>query len=136
VTADETPDELRARLDALAIAASRSPRTHPPTEEEQRAWEEFATAVLVAWPTIDALLARLTAAEADADRLAYVAEHPGSYPWVWSSQFGASVPGERLYRILRLHDEAVALRRPGKPPYPTDEMLEADAILDAGGELQ
>jgi predicted transcriptional regulator len=58
MTAPETPAELRARLDTLAVAACRPPRTHPPTEEEQRAWEEFATAVLDAWPAIDALLAR------------------------------------------------------------------------------
>jgi predicted transcriptional regulator len=110
MTAPETPAELRARLDTLAVAACRPPRTHPPTEEEQRAWEEFATAVLDAWPAINALLARLTTAEADADRLAQELNLHGGDPWQLARDPCDCWADPASDEVLILHIEALALR--------------------------
>jgi hypothetical protein len=53
VTAPETPDELRARIGAAREYAAKGYGTRG----------EFGWVVFSAWPAIDALLARLTAAE-------------------------------------------------------------------------
>lgn len=70
------------------------------------------------WPELAAMLRRLTAAE---DICRYF-EDP-------------DCEDDGALTLFAIWYDAIALRRPVKPPYPTDEMLEADAILDAGGEL-
>jgi hypothetical protein len=66
----------------------------------------FIVALVNAWPAIDALLARLAAAEADADRLVKgIQKFPGHF-----GEDGYWRPEIDRAEALRLHDEAVALR--------------------------
>jgi hypothetical protein len=158
MTASETPDELRARLDALAAVATERPWHHgadinresgddllicEPDEivgagewvdelDEgapggsyrtfrgpvvancavdftiEASWEAnaaFIVALVDAWPTIDALLARLTAAEADADRLRSGLRY--TLAWFDAStlaEFRRDASGQSLY------DEVAVLR--------------------------
>lgn len=94
----ETAAELRARLGALTEAG------HPMAS---RAHMKFAVALVNAWPDIDGMLARLAAAEADADRL---------FPIVRTvitqdRSITGHVEAEAVMAI-RAHEQALALRDP------------------------
>lgn len=95
MTAPETPDELRARIGAAREYAAKGYGTRG----------EFGWVVFSAWPDIDALLARLTAAEADADRLRSGLRY--TLAWFDAStlaEFRRDASGQSLY------DEVAVLR--------------------------
>jgi hypothetical protein len=104
----ETPDELRARLGALAAAVAKTRHRKSSAEITANivAAVAFSQALVNAWPTIDALLARLPTAEADADRLAddlTCAQEQWGDEYLWQKW--------ELDSALRLHAEAVAQRK-------------------------
>jgi hypothetical protein len=84
MSAPETSDELRALVKELRYEAA-----------DQACFLRHARLHNQAANAIEALLARLTAAEADADRLAAAVGWP---------------PVGGVVEVLRLHGEAVALR--------------------------
>jgi len=103
----ETVDELRARLAGYL---------------EEGSPDEAASAFL-AWPAIDALLARLTAADeriAELTARSETAEADADRGWAWAERLSCWIAriGEPESAVmlgdfsddLRLHDEALALR--------------------------
>lgn len=101
MTAQETPDELRARLGELIAAVDFDLRL-PITA----ATVEALFALAHAWPAIDAMLSQLSAAEADLDQIL-------STPVLRAERVSAGlVPLVRAVVAVagRRHDEALALQ--------------------------
>jgi hypothetical protein len=129
MTTPETVDELRATVRRMSNALA----LELPAAVHADVADKLAR--------VDALLARLATIEAERDQWKATAEMGRAVllDVPWAAYIGANVRGDKtcVPEVLAFSDRCFAFynRIKALAPYPTDEMLEADAVLDAGGEL-
>jgi hypothetical protein len=102
----ETHDELRTRLDSLHVATTEWLLRVKGDDSEQvgQAYDILANWAWHLWPTIDALLARLATAEADADQLYDMLDTH------WDGGACCNDWATEDDEVMQLHREAVARR--------------------------